>query len=213
MDTKTIALNNGFNPDDFLSYVNDRITAALPGNPTFRYHCGLLRTTIADADVELLVYEYKAELDAKTAQEREIERQRSIMIDCGAIQFNTKDRQVVLPSSDGIQIFPYESVLEYELLEDGATEMSGGVGRAVVGGLLFGATGAIVGSTTRSTKNTCSLLVVKLTIAQFGAAYATYISKTVRRDSPYYLAQFKLAQDALSQLTIICNETRQQLSQ
>lgn len=43
-------------------------------------------------------------------------------------------------------IFPYSYVKGYELIEDGAQVSGGGLGAAVVGGVLFGGVGAITGS-------------------------------------------------------------------
>ena len=43
-------------------------------------------------------------------------------------------------------IFPFDSLLEFELLEDGTSITKGGLGSAIVGGAAFGGVGAIVGS-------------------------------------------------------------------
>lgn len=48
----------------------------------------------------------------------------------------------------------YNEILDFELLEDGNSISSGGVGRAVAGGVLFGGAGAIVGSVTGKKKST-----------------------------------------------------------
>lgn len=51
------------------------------------------------------------------------------------------------------QCFPYSELINFELNEDGETVTKGGMGRAVVGGALFGGTGAIVGGVTGKRKN------------------------------------------------------------
>lgn len=48
----------------------------------------------------------------------------------------------------GKNIFRYQNLLDYELIEDGETITKGGLGRAVAGGVLFGGVGAIVGGVT-----------------------------------------------------------------
>lgn len=42
-------------------------------------------------------------------------------------------------------LFSFDDIINYELLEDGASVTKGGLGSAAVGGLLFGGVGAIVG--------------------------------------------------------------------
>ena len=49
-------------------------------------------------------------------------------------------------------MFKFDEVLNYELTEDGETIIKGGLGRAVVGGALFGGVGAVVGGITGKKK-------------------------------------------------------------
>ena len=49
-------------------------------------------------------------------------------------------------------LFKFDEVLNYELTEDGETIIKGGLGRAVVGGALFGGVGAVVGGITGKKK-------------------------------------------------------------
>ncbi|RHM97863.1 hypothetical protein [Dielma fastidiosa] len=51
-----------------------------------------------------------------------------------------------------IEIYKYEDLLNYEYLEDGICITRGGMGASLAGGLLFGGTGAIVGSITGKKK-------------------------------------------------------------
>lgn len=46
------------------------------------------------------------------------------------------------------KIYKYSDIVDYELLEDGESITKGGLGRAVVGGALFGGVGAVVGGVT-----------------------------------------------------------------
>ena len=58
-------------------------------------------------------------------------------------------------------IFDYSDILSFELIEDGQRyEQKGGVTRAVVGGALFGAVGAVVGSQTAKGKSTISQMYI-----------------------------------------------------
>ncbi len=105
--------------------------------------------------------------------------------------------------------FSYDQLVDFELLEDGTGIASGGVGRAIVGGLLFGVTGAIVGATTRSSKPTCESLKIKLTIKNYSQS-AFYISLIesggLRKDSPAYKNIFGKSQNVISKFQLIVDE-------
>lgn len=58
----------------------------------------------------------------------------------------------------------YNQIVSYELIENGASIASGGLGRAAVGGLLFGGAGAVVGASTRKQHAECTGLYIKLTV-------------------------------------------------
>ena len=104
-------------------------------------------------------------------------------------------------------MFSYEQLVDFELLEDGAGIASGGLGRAAVGGLLFGGVGAVVGGVTRSQKPTCSQLTIKLTMKNYAepAFYIDLISAETKKSSFVYKTFMKNAQDVLSQLQLITN--------
>lgn len=110
-------------------------------------------------------------------------------------------------------IHAYDEVLGVELIEDGTTVTSGGLGRAAVGGLAFGGVGAIVGGSTgkKKAKNLCTELRVKITmrdpgnpveyidfIAGFGAEY--------KKDGFLYKSLAKQAQECMSLFQIILDE-------
>ena len=59
--------------------------------------------------------------------------------------------------------FDFREIVDCETIEDGNIIASGGVGRAIVGGLLFGGAGAIVGAATRKSKAVITHLAVKIT--------------------------------------------------
>ena len=56
-------------------------------------------------------------------------------------------------------IIKYRELLNCEILENNSTVMTGGVGRAVVGGMIAGGVGAIVGANTRKSKVINSLTI------------------------------------------------------
>lgn len=87
------------------------------------------------------------------------------------VNFYDEDRVFTLNVSKGLfkkelKTVRYNQIISYELIEDGTTSYSGGLGRAAVGALTFGAAGAIVGGITgkKKQKSKCSSLSVNITL-------------------------------------------------
>ena len=71
------------------------------------------------------------------------------------IYFNDDIEEIYIPNFwVGPSFIKYYEILDFELLEDGTAVSSGGVGRAVAGGVLFGGAGAVVGAVTGKHKGT-----------------------------------------------------------
>lgn len=73
---------------------------------------------------------------------------------------------VIFKSKKQQELYYYNQIVDFELLEDGETITKGGLGRAVAGGLLFGGIGAIVGGVTggKKSKGICKSLQIKITL-------------------------------------------------
>ena len=110
----------------------------------------------------------------------------------------------------GKDIFEYSNLLSFELLEDGQTITKGGLGRAVVGGILFGGVGAIVGGVTggKKSKGICNSMKLKITLrnAHIDTVYIPFITtETKTKSFTYKLAQDN-AQSCISALEIIADD-------
>ena len=125
------------------------------------------------------------------------------------VQFDDDTETLMLEEEDWTktQFIKYNQIVDFELLENGGSLAKGGVGRAVVGGMLFGSTGAIVGSTTRKQKKLCESLCIKLTLKAFEepSYYINFIEKPVDVGSEYYKDVVKKAQDMMSKLQLIAS--------
>lgn len=130
------------------------------------------------------------------------------------LYLDEKRKKICLPMGlmkkkiDPDRIFNYDDILNYELLEDGNLVSKGGVGRAIVGGALFGGVGAIVGgSTGHKQKQTCTKLQIKITTnsIEHPAEYINFIIAEIRKDNMIYKNAYSSAQKVLSALDIICN--------
>lgn len=104
-------------------------------------------------------------------------------------------------------ILPFESLVNYELLEDGTSiTLKGGTGRAIAGGLLFGGAGAIVGASTAKRKHSeyCTSLRIKITVKNARQLYyIDFISSHTEKSSSTYKSAYECAQECLSALEII----------
>ncbi|GAK09594.1 SHOCT domain-containing protein [Geomicrobium sp. JCM 19038] len=122
----------------------------------------------------------------------------------------TQKKWATLSNGQLDRIYDYEDIVNFELLEDGNSVASGGLGRALVGGALFGGTGAIVGGITgkKTTKAICSTLKIKVTMNNMSepVIYINFIETKTKKDSSSYKILFDSAQECLSILQLICEK-------
>lgn len=109
-----------------------------------------------------------------------------------------------------INTFNYSDIVDFELLEDGESIATGGLGRALVGGALFGGVGAIVGGVTgkRKSKDVCSSLRLKVTINDMinPVVYINFIEAKTKKDGFTYKTIEGAAQECLSVFQLICDK-------
>lgn len=97
----------------------------------------------------------------------------------------------------------FGDLVNYELYENNSVIQKGGIGRAIVGGVLFGGVGAIVGAQTRNSKSTVDSLYIRLTLKSSGMKTITFISSPIDRNGMLYKAERKCADEVLSELELI----------
>lgn len=125
----------------------------------------------------------------------------------GMLSFDDNTQSFVIFKSKKQQdLYYYNQVVDFELLEDGETITKGGLGRAVAGGLLFGGVGAIVGGVTggKKSKGVCKSLQIKITLRNSPkqTEYLHFITTETKTSSFIYKTAYKSAQDALSALQL-----------
>lgn len=109
------------------------------------------------------------------------------------------------------RVHSYSDIVNYELIEDGNSISKGGVGRALVGGALFGGVGAIVGGVTgHKHKSTCTKLQIRITLNDFNSPveYITLINSETKKSSLIYSSAYDIAKKIISMLEIICNSSK-----
>ncbi len=129
-----------------------------------------------------------------------------------ALDDNQKYWQAISPRSDN-GVYSYYDVTGCELIENGKA-ISGGIGRAVVGGAIAGGVGAIVGASTASAKERINEMKMKITLNNVNNP-TVYINLLplgpVMKTHPGYKKAFDAAHEIQSIFTIIIeNNLKQQ---
>lgn len=112
-------------------------------------------------------------------------------------------------------IFRYNEIISYELLEDGETITKGGLGSAIVGGVLFGGAGAIVGGAVGKKRTKQEITEYKIKIVTKNAFYPNLyidflITGKIKSDSFSYKLYHDNAQSILSALSVMVNTATEQ---
>lgn len=127
-----------------------------------------------------------------------------------AVAFDDENKQVIVSPNKHARIYDYDHISTFELLEDGETVTSGGLGRALAGGVLFGGAGAIVGGVTgkKKGKDRINSLKIKLSLKDVNHAvdYIDFLDFKTKRGSLLYNEAFNNAQECLSVLQFICDQ-------
>lgn len=134
---------------------------------------------------------------------------------CPSAKFNDDTKQMILADhafvyvtsdpqnkcAENYTLFSYDQIVSFELLENGESVASGGIGRAALGGILFGG----VGASTRSYKSVCEELKIKVTVKDYKdpAFYIPLIIIGTNKSSSEYKEKMKMAQNILSKLQLI----------
>lgn len=143
---------------------------------------------------------------------------------CAHAKFNDETRQMVLSNEilvmdwtnlahqrapERFTLFSYDQIVGFEILENGNSIASGGIGRAAIGGALFGGVGALVGASTRKYNNVCNELKVKIIVKDYKepAFYIPLIEGESDKTKQFYKDAIKEAQDIISKLQLITNES------
>lgn len=129
----------------------------------------------------------------------------------GLIHIDEKNKQWSVHN----RVFDYSELVEYELLENGTSVTKGGIGKAVVGGVLLGGVGAIVGGSTgkKTTKTICENLKLKITLSNMKnpIEYINLISTATKTGDQIYKQKYNLAQECISALQIIASQNEMSL--
>lgn len=123
---------------------------------------------------------------------------RTIVPDRLQVDDQGKVIKIAFDEEGEYEYLKFDQILSYEMIDDNRDMMKGGVGRAVVGGLLFGSTGAIVGAQTRKSQHICSSLYLNVYLKNTPNPFEKmeFITQDVNRYSNAYTNKLEEAKKA-----------------
>lgn len=130
----------------------------------------------------------------------------------GIVGFDDRNMEFYCRDGELVDFFSYQHLVDFELLQNGGSISKGGIGKALIGGILFGTTGAVVGaaSTTRSSVDTCDSLCIKVTLRNTykPVAYIYFITQKTSVESEIYKTSYLNAHKCMSLLTLACEKNK-----
>jgi ribosomal protein L37AE/L43A len=174
---------------------------------------------LTDSTSKMNVDDIKARMKAKEENQKQLDAFNPTKKIGSFMEFDDNQKKWVVLSGilgkrNKSTVYNYSDIVDFELLEDGESIAKGGLGRALVGGALFGGTGAIVGGITgkRKQKGICNSLKIKITVKDINnpVIYVNFITSSTKKDGMIYKSMIKDAQECLSTLQVICDQQKQQ---
>lgn len=147
---------------------------------------------------------------------KEYEEKRGIKHIAQDVAIIEKENIIILNKKE----YAFNDILNYDLLEDGKTitttigKKKASLGKAMIGGALFGGAGAIVGgssgkiNSTSTEDNYCTKLDIKITLSNLSTPCEIIhlISSGVNRESRIYHQKYDDAQKIISLLNVIISK-------
>ena len=115
-------------------------------------------------------------------------------------------KQIAVRKKDKIRTINYSDITGYELCEDGGSISEGNWGGALVGGLAFGTTGAIIGSSgAKKNTATVSSILLNLMINDINSPIISipFLTLKCKKDSGTYKSSIASAREAVAVLKYI----------
>ena len=108
-----------------------------------------------------------------------------------------------------LKVIPFKNILECEIIDDDTTVLSGGIGRAIVGGALAGGAGAVVGAATRKSKSVTNNLSIKIITSDVSDSLIVIpiLETSTNRASDKYKKAWSVAQEVHAVIVSIIKTT------
>ncbi len=136
----------------------------------------------------------------------------SLMDDSKQVLFDLDNNKIAILDvlANTLDYIEINKIIDCEIIQDNATIMKGGIGRAIVGGVLAGGVGAIVGAGTRGSSDVIKNLAVRIITNDISKPLVmiTLIDGEVKRDSHVYKKHMASAQEIYSAIISIINSSK-----
>lgn len=133
----------------------------------------------------------------------------------GIVHFSDNTNSMLIEISNiQAEVFEYDQIISFDLIENGNNIISGGTGRALAGGILFGEVGAVVGGATATRKMTelCTLLKIKISFrnSKRHSFDITFIDNPtgLPKNSYDYTSQYELAEELMTALQVAVDKVK-----
>lgn len=166
------------------------------------YHIDYNGKTVAQIKDTYPLYKAENEMRQKLFN---ITKRSSVWVD-------EKNKLWCIPNNldiNSIDILSFDDLIDFELIEDGKSvvKSSGGLGRAIVGGILFGGAGAITGAATAKRKEVPMVSNLYLNISVnhpwFSNLTITYITSQTKKSGFLYRSTREIVDKTISILNLI----------
>lgn len=123
---------------------------------------------------------------------------------------SSKEMIAATESGDNIDPIPFSKITGCEILEDSA--VTGGIGRAVAGGILAGGVGAIVGATTKKKEISSYKIIIYMSDINRPKIVLNLITSKMKIDSLYYKDAVRFANDVNASVKSIISKNNENLN-
>ena len=142
----------------------------------------------------------------KTSKRLECQNKNQLRVDL-------QNKQIALCEIEPLKrvdIIKFADLVECEILEDSNTIMKGGIGRAVVGGVIAGGVGAVVGANTRKSKNVINNLQIRIVTKNISKSLYTIrlITTKTCKDSTIYRESIHFANNVYATVQAIISDNK-----
>lgn len=119
-----------------------------------------------------------------------------------------KELVIVNKTAKNVIRIKYQDIIRCDVQQDNSTIMESSAGNALAGGILFGATGAIIGAASKSSRDVCSNLSIRIITNEILSPAVTIplIQSNVNRQSVTYRNLIQFADEVYSTIVAIIHE-------
>lgn len=140
-----------------------------------------------------------------------ISNKRIVLSNEADILIDSQNKQIAICNylKPELKVLPFSALLSCEIIENNTVVMKGGIGRAIVGGVIAGKTGAIVGAATRGSQSVTENLSIKIITSDVNESLIIIplITQETKHDSDFYKKIWAVSQEVHSTLTSIIQTT------